>query len=409
MNKKIATPAVALVIAASFVVAGCTQVKDAKVGQSPAPAQSQSSGGKSTLVKNGNYELELLVPESGLFAGQELDVEIHITDSTKKDPVEGNLGIANIEVDGVVVMPSMPGMAEQKLEIHREGIPGFYGIEVYFPHGGEYQLNLNVAIPGEKAFPASFLVDVKDEAETATGSTAKPYTLKVIGFPEHADSASSIDLKLQVTDTESNKVQTQFQTVHEKQFHLLIASEDLGWFAHEHPVMGSDGTWSAPIKFPAAGKYWIYGDVAPSGKSSQVLIAQVNVMHGSKPTWNTTLVPTLGPTVVKGVSASLKPLDNPIPVQKSSTLEVQLTTLDGKPVLDTKKWLGAAGHMVIIHQDGQTVVHSHPLEDPETVELANQGIFRFSGRFPKTGVYKTYAQFSHQGEIKTFGFVIEIK
>lgn len=81
----------------------------------------------------------------------------------------------------------------------------------------------------------------------------------------------------------------------------------------------------------------------------------------------------------------------------------------GKPAGDTVKWLGAAGHMMIFHQDGQTVVHSHPAEDKESEALVKEGVVHFSGRFPKPGVYKVYAQFDWHGAVRTLGFAIEVK
>lgn len=416
MIQVIATKVALIALGASIALSGCSTADAADThqhdqhGQQSQHGQHEMQGEKTvTLVKHGNYEVELLVPEEGIFAGEEIDVEFKVTDTTKKDPVEGNLGIANVEATGVVTMPAMPGMPEQKPEIHREGIPGYYGIVLYFPHGGGYQIDLNLTLPGGEKFPVKFNVDVKDERPEGMAEGKKPFALNPVEFPQHADSSKPIDLKLQVVDTKTGNVQKDFQIVHEKKFHLLIASEDLNWFVHEHPQMNADGTWSMPIKFPAAGKYWVYGDVAPAGKSSQLLVAQVNVMHGPKADWDKSLVPNLGPITVSGVTAKIKPVDEPLPIGKNTLLEVQLTDSEGKPVLDTEPWLGAAGHMMIIHQDGQTVVHSHPKEDAETVAMAKEGRFRFMARFPKAGLYKGYAQFSHHGEIKTFGFVLDIR
>ncbi|MBX3114169.1 MAG: FixH family protein [Fimbriimonadaceae bacterium] len=413
MNLTIAAISAVSALGASLIVSACS----ATIAEAPRPsdatsAQHQHESMQETVVtkiKHGKYEVELLVPEEGIFAGEEMDLEFRVTDSTQKDPVEGNLGIANVEAKGVVTMPAMPGMPSQIPDIHREGIPGYYGIVLYFPHGGGYQIDLQLTLPDGEKFPAVFKVEVQDERPADMAMGKKPYALSIVDFPKNAKAGESINLKLQVKDTKTGKVQSDFQIVHEMKFHLLIASEDLGWFVHEHPKMANDGTWSIPLTFPASGKYFVYGDVAPAGKSSQLLISEVNVANGPKPNWNTSLVPTLGPTSVHGIVATLNPLDKEIPIGKNTVLEVQLRSPDGKPVLDTVPWLGAAGHMMIIHEGGQTVVHSHPKEDPETVAMAKQGNFRFMGRFPKPGLYKAYAQFSHQGEIKTFGFVLDIK
>lgn len=359
-----------------------------------------------TKVKFGKYEANLRIPEEGLFAQEEVDVEFRVTDTTAKDPVEdGFKGVGGIETTAVMTMPSMPGMPEAKPEVHREGVPGDYGIVLYFPHGGDYKIDLALTIPGQAPQKIAFVVDVKDE-RPANATKPQPYSLNVVDWPTHAMAGSPIPLKLRVLDTKSGAAQKAFDVAHEKQFHLLLASKDLNWFVHEHPTMSSDGTWSVPITFPAGGDYWVYGDVAPSGKGSRVLITKVTV-HGDKPTWDTKLA--LSRTAVDGgLKGELSTQD--IQVGRMTTLMVKLADQKtGQPAGDTVKWLGAAGHMMIFHQDGMTVVHSHPAETEESEAQVKRGMVHFTGRFPKPGLYKVYAQFDWRGAVRTLGFAIEVK
>lgn len=359
-----------------------------------------------TKVKFGKFEAVLRVPEEGLFAQEEVDVEFRVTDTTSKDPVEeGFKGIGAIEATAVMTMPSMAGMPEAKPEVHREGVPGDYGVVLFFPHGGDYKIALTLNIPGQGKHDIAFLVDVKDE-RPASLAKPQPFQLKVVDWPVHAMAGQPSNLKLQVVDTKTGKVQNAFDVAHEKQFHLLLASKDLNWFLHEHPEMAKDGTWSIPITFPAGGDYWVYGDVAPSGKGSRVLIAKVSV-HGDKPTWDTKL--NLSTTAVDGgLKGELVTRD--IEVGRKTTLMVKLSDeKTGAAAGDTVKWLGAAGHMMIFHQDGQTVVHSHPAETEESEAQVKQGMVHFTGRFPKPGLYKVYAQFDWRGAVRTLGFAIEVK
>lgn len=359
-----------------------------------------------TTAKFGKFEAVLRVPEEGLFAQEEVDVEFRVVDTTAKDPVEeGFKGVGAIEATAIVTMPSMAGMPEAKPNIHREGVPGDYGIELYFPHGGGYKIDLTLNIPGQGQHKIAFLVDVKDE-RPESASKPQPFTLNVVDWPAQAPAGKPVDLKMKVVETKSGDTQKAFDIAHEKKFHLLIASKDLNWFIHEHPEMAADGTWSIPITFPAGGDYWIYGDVAPTGKGSRVLIAKVSV-HGDKPTWDTNL--SLTRTAVDGgLKGELS--SDAIEIGRKATLTVKLIDeKTGKPAGDTVKWLGAAGHMMIFHQDGQTVVHSHPAEDAESEALVKQGVVNFTGRFPKPGLYKVYAQFDWRDSVRTLGFAIEVK
>lgn len=378
-----------------------TTLKTTVVGANPAKPLNQK-----TKVSLGKYQAELRLPEGGLFAGEELDVEFRVTDTTQRDPVEdGFKGVGAIEATAVVTMPSMMGMPQVRAKVHREGVPGDYGMELYFAHGGEYQIDLALSIPNDGIKKISFRVDVKDE-KPATATKVAPYKLKVIDWPKNAKAGMTTNLRLQVIDSKTGSVQTAFDEAHTMRFHLLIASKDLNWFVHEHPVMDSKGTWSLPFKFPAGTSYWVYGDVAPAGKGSRVLITPVNV-QGPKPSWNTKL--TLSKTGIDGGLKGLLSTLQPIEIGRSSTIQVKLfNAKTGAPAGDTIKWLGAAGHMMIFHQDGQTVVHSHPAEDAENEALVKRGIVRFSGRFPKPGKYKIYAQFDWNGKVRTLPFTIEV-
>ncbi len=370
-------------------------------------AETMEVGSEKTKVTFGKYQAELRMPEEGLFAGEEIDIEFRVVDTTQKDAVEeGFKGVGAIEATAVMTMPSMMGMPEAKPKVHREGVPGDYGIELYFPHGGEYQIDLALNIPGEGSRKIAFVVDVKDE-RPATASKVQPYQLKVIDWPKNATAGRRTNLKLRVIDTKTGKIQTSFDEAHTKFFHLLIASKDLNWFLHEHPEMAPDGTWSIPINFPAGTEYWVYGDVAPAGKGSRVLISSVKVA-GIKPTWNTKL--TLSKQGQDGGLKGLLSTLEPIEIGRKTTIQVKLfDAKSGATAGDTMKWLGAAGHMMIFHKDGKTVVHSHPAEDAENEALVKRGIVRFSGRFPKPGTYKVYAQFDWRGKVRTLPFAIEVK
>lgn len=393
---------------AKYLIAGIEKhVQPAKAIKQESALHAPDATDVVTKVKFGKYEAVLRVPEEGLFAQEETDVEFRVVDTTAKDPVEeGFKGVGAIEATAVMTMPSMAGMPEAKPEVHREGVPGDYGVVLFFPHGGDYKIALTLNIPGQGKHEIAFVVDVKDE-RPASGSRPLPYQLKVIDWPAHAMAGQPTNLKMQVVDTKTGKPQASFDVAHEKQFHLLLASKDLNWFLHEHPVMAKDGTWSIPITFPAGGDYWIYGDVAPSGKGSRVLIAKVSV-HGDKPKWDTKLSLTTIATD-GGLKGELMTRGE-IEVGRKTTLMVKLTDeKTGAAAGDTVKWLGAAGHMMIFHQDGLTVVHSHPAEDAENEAQVKQGMVHFSGRFPKPGKYKVYAQFDWRGAVRTLGFAIEVK
>lgn len=358
-----------------------------------------------TLVTHGKYKIKLLVPEEGVFAGEEIDIEFSILDMTKEDPDLGFLGVPNVRASATVTMPSMP---EAKPNIHREGIPGYYGIELFFPHGGDYRIHLTLTPPNEEQFTIFFLIEVKDAEARGGTPRPKPYALDVIGNAK-PKAGLPFDLQLSVRETKTSEVVTRFEVVHEERFHLLIASKDFGWFLHEHPSMNEDGVWSQKITFPAGGKYFIYGDVAPVGKGSQILIAEIEVVgdpFSKAASWE----PTLGPSRDGGIVGVFGFVAGVPKIGRMTKLSVKLTDeKTGEPVTDLQQWLGAWGHLMIFSKDGMTVVHSHPAESEETIDLLKIGVIHFTGRFPKPGLYRAFSQFKRGGEIKMLSFTINIE
>lgn len=355
-------------------------------------------------AKSGKYVVELRVPEDGVFAGEEIDIEFRVMDSTKNDEILGMAGVPNVASSAVITMPSMEGMPEAKPKIHAEGVPGDYGIESFFPHGGEYKIDLTLTPSGESTFKVSFKVEVKDE-KPAKGKP-KPYVLQVVDS-KGAKAGQPFTLKLKILDVKSKSTVKAFDMAHEMYFHLLLASKDFQWFLHEHPEMSPDGIWSVPITFPAGGDYLLYGDVAPAGKGSQILSASIKV-EGPKPDWKASW--NLNPIGQdQGIQGAISNLEGDYPVAKMTTLVLKLTDETGRPVGDTVPWLGAAGHLMIFSQDGGTVVHSHPAHGAENERLVKQGEMRFTGRFPKPGLYRVFAQFQRGKTIHTIPFTIVVR
>src|SRR5436305_1413978 len=102
-------------------------------GAQPAPTSPFSA-------KSGKYAVELRVPADGLFAGEETDIEFHVSDASQDDPVQGPPPIVKARLNARLTMPAMPTMPAQAPKTHAEGVPGDYGVVVFFPHGGDYQL-----------------------------------------------------------------------------------------------------------------------------------------------------------------------------------------------------------------------------------------------------------------------------
>ena len=373
----------------------------------PLTAAQPPAGFKLIERKSGNVSITLRIPEGGVFAGEAIDIEFRVTDTSKVDPVFGATGIPRVASKAVITMPEMAGMPEQRPKIHTEGIPGDYGIECFFPHGGEYKIALSLQIPGiQDVVRTDFLVDVRDEAAPGTRkAVAKPYIVDV-RTKSAAKAGEATELQFTIKETKSKATVKDFDIAHTKLIHLLVVSKDLSWFAHEHPEQQPDGTFIHNQIFPAGGQYYTFVDVAPRGAGSQILMGSVKVA-GTTPA-AIPLVPSGTTNAADGIKASLKGTSN-IPIGKSLPVTFQLTdTSTGDAITDLEPYLGAYGHLMIIHADGQTVVHSHPAEDEVGIAQSKRGIVTFNARFPKAGIYKAWGQFQRTGKVVTIPFVISV-
>ena len=79
-------------------------------------------------ARAGPYEVTLMLPPAGLFAGEEMELEFRVLDfradgAAAAGPVPVLFARFQCEVD----MPSMPGMARFHEVAHREDVAGVYG------------------------------------------------------------------------------------------------------------------------------------------------------------------------------------------------------------------------------------------------------------------------------------------
>jgi len=195
---------------------------------------------------------------------------------------------------------------------------------------------------------------------------------------------------------------TKLETVHEKIVHLLVVSKDLSWFTHEHPQMQGDGTLRVAFAFPVPGEYMLYHDFTPPGVGQQVVRVAVTV-PGEAPSPLLLAVDSDkekhvdGYAIVFSTKASLR-------VGEDAELVFQITK-DGKPVTDLQPYLGAMGHLVIISEDLEHFVHSHPLD---AVGATGPEV-RFHAHFEAAGLYKAWGQFQRGGKLLTVPVVLKVE
>jgi hypothetical protein len=304
-----------------------------------------------------------------------MQIEFRIEDTTRPDPLTIYTAVIRATPEVVIDMPAMAGMPPFTEIAHAEGTPGDYGIHPTFAHGGEFRLRLTVQPGATAEFPLTVL-------DSAARRKRQPprYTLELSTDPKRPKAGEPVEFRLTVRDRDNRSTPAPaYDVMHEKLLHLILVRRDLTHFAHEHPTLGPDGIFRLRYTFASAGDYSIFADVAPKGAGAQTLYAPLSV--SGKPQ---------SPPPIPSDLADLVSTPQ-VPVRKTVPVTVHI-----KETAGLEPYLGALGHLILIHEDAVTFVHSHPDD-----RASSPGTLVFQARFPKPGVYRAWLQFQRAGRVIT--------
>lgn len=369
-------------------------------------------------VSAGPYEIVLRLPPGGLSAGEEMQIEFRLLDTR---PAQGPRPVLFAKLRGVVDMPTMPSMPRFDEIAHREGVPGEYGVHPTFSHGGDYRLVITLSPPGEPPLDFEFPLDVADAAPPNPRSRVRsiPFSLAVATTPASPVAGQPTRVELGVrrenvlitgpddTFSVGDAPVEEFDLAHERPMHLFVVRQDLGTFAHEHPAPTGPGAFRLSYAFPSGGTYRVFAEVAPKNAGSQILSGEIKVggIAGEPYRVAVAFASDAGlKRTVEGVEVEWS-VPGPLPVQKTFVLEGRLRDASGG-VLALEPWLGSLGHLMMIHQDGQTFVHCHPDEREPAAAKGPVLTIPFLVRFPKPGLYRGWGQFQRGGRLLTADFVV---
>ena len=214
-------------------------------------------------------------------------------------------------------------------------------------HGEAAPAGLALAQDGYRLVPAR---------EALLAGRSEPYVFRIVG-PD-------------------GSVLRDYDVEHERLLHLIVVGRSPNThFLHLHPAQRRDGAWTVPVRLPTNGSYRVFADFTTGGE---------------RRTLGVDLAGHDGPSVAR---------------EQRSQYDVALhghgdrlefrPTLGGKPV-KLQRYLGAAGHLVVLREGDFAYIHAHADED----ELA------FDVPFPGPGRYRLYLQFQVGGEVVTVAQVV---
>lgn len=189
------------------------------------------------------------------------------------------------------------------------------------------------------------------------------------------------------------------EVVHEKDIHLLIVSEDLSYFTHEHPHKLED-KYMHTHEFPFGGNFVLFLDYTPVGSIQQISRHELK-LDGKLVEYKTLADQKI---VWKKNGYKLYLTESSFPLKVNTDLHLTLILeKESRPITNLENYLGALAHVVIISEDTQDYLHVHPMES-----LKSGPEIMLHTSFPKLGKYKMFVQFKHKEEIHTAYLILNI-
>ena len=214
---------------------------------------------------------------------------------------------------------------------------------------------------------------------------------------EHQHSESTLEVNLTYTeDTITVSILNQggmvpeLAVTHEKLMHLILISNDLESYIHLHPEQTEEGTFVIEHSLEHT-NYQVFVDLKPV---HDVYVTEPIALDPNPESHqHSTLEPfDLLVNEVDGMTVELS--HEPIEAGKSVSLSFDLKNALPEP------YLGALGHVVIVDEHLSTFIHVHPQSAEETI---------FEAYFEEAGMYKLWAEFKIEGEVRIFPFVLEVE
>lgn len=203
-----------------------------------------------------------------------------------------------------------------------------------------------------------------------------------------------VPLTFRVIDPKTGKP-AKLQIIHEKLFHLFLVSEDLSFFAHEHPELRPDGSFVFAATFPKSGEYRVLCDVYPENATPQ-MIAKSLIVPG--PTGREELrAEVVGPQKAENMSVTLR-MEPPEPLAAKKTM----LFFDLDPADGLEQYLGAWGHMLAASSDLVDMIHAHPAWEEVAKDV------QFNVIFPRPGLHRVWVQFQRLGVVNTVAFTVPV-
>ncbi len=232
------------------------------------------------------------------------------------------------------------------------------------------------------------------------------YRLELKSRPVPIRHAQPLRMELALSHPKTGARIREYEMLHERPFHLFLVSQDLSYFAHEHPTPRPDGSFVFDGKLPLNSAYRLVADCFPKEGTPQFLAKTIFTAGADltpPPRLEEDLSPKSGPNLrVELATEPARPIAG-----KETLLFFRLSPGDG-----VEQYLAAWGHMLVASWDLIDLVHDHPLYVDGVSPVDFQGRspkqVQFNVIFPREGMYRVWTQFQRAGMVNTVAFTLGV-
>ncbi len=248
------------------------------------------------------------------------------------------------------------------------------------------------------AFGLFALVSVYAPSAQAHGEESRV----AIEREESADpQAGTVTFEFQLIDFKTKTVlgEPDLAVSHTKKLHAFFFDPALKEFRHEHPAY-VNSKWRVTTNLSVSGNYWFWvqGKIATDGEEFSAS-NRVKLIGGTPAN---PLPPNLGDVRLGTDQGSTVTLSQDSLVAKQeSTLMLNFSHADGsKPNLTP--YLGELAHIVGVPEDGDSLLHTHPMDTGTPNELM------VHATFPEAGQYRLWIQFIDGGTLNIVPMAVTV-
>ena len=255
------------------------------------------------------------------------------------------------------------------------------------------------------AFSIAIAQDVHSQHEAHLNGAAEKSFKAEMSVPDGIRQEEPFRIKIFIKDDKGENV-PDFDIFQEKLMHLILVSNDLGFFRHLHPEHQGNGYFLTDATLPSAGDYTLFADYKPTGQKEQLSVLKLGMKGKEKLSDITDTRKT--EKIIDDIKVSVKFSPETVKANEETTITFDLKQFaDKTPVKGLQPYLGEKGHLVIIKKSSvftsKNYIHAHAMKGGEDSKI------EFMTGFPEAGLYKMWCQFDHKGKIIVADFWVNVQ